>query len=145
MSEEADERYFKDFFKFVGDVMDGKYPYDEIFNKYKVEEILDIISHSVSTTFLTLARMDTEMNFVTNLMNLINFVRTGDNDYQNLNVLVNMYNKMTRLTVSEIYKNVKEISKMGVDEEQQNTFKSLMNDIKEIMNERSDFRATTSN
>jgi len=141
MSKEADESYFEEFFKFVTDIMEGKYPYDELFKKYKVDEILEIISHSVSTSFLTLARMDTEMNFVSNLLNLINFIRTGNNEYKNLEAMINIYNKMTNLFVREIYKNVKDISKMGVDEEIGETFKSLLNDIKEIISNRDDFRA----
>jgi len=140
MSKEIDESYFETFFKFVGDIMEEKYPYDELFKKYKLEEVLEIISHSVSTTFLTLARMDTEMNFVSNLINLINFIRTGNNEYKNLESIVNMYNKMTNSFIREIYKNVDEVSKMGIDEEQQNMFSSLLKDIKEIVDSREDFR-----
>lgn len=140
MSKEVDEEYFETFFKFVGDIMEEKYPFKKLFEKYTVEEVLEIISHSVSTTFLTLARMDNEMNFVSNLLNLINFIRTGNTEYRNLDAMVNMYNKMTNLFIREIYKNVSEVSKMGVNEDTQNMFKELLKDIKEIIGSRSDFR-----
>lgn len=145
MSKEADESYFEEFFSFINDLMEGKYPYAELFKKYKSEEILDIISHSTTTLFLTFARMDSEMSFVSNLLNLIHYIRTGKEEYKNLNAGINMYNKMTNLFIRELYTQISMISKMGYDEEQMKVFKELVRDIEEIINERGDFNASTTN
>lgn len=145
MSKEADESYFEEFFAFINDIMEGKYPHEELFKKYNVDEVLDIISHSTTTMFLTLARMDIEMDFIANLLNLINFVRTGNNEYKNLQAGINMYNKMTNLIIRELYTNVKGIAGMGIDEDKTKVFNSLVKDIEEIINSREDFREDTTN
>lgn len=143
MSKEADENYFEEFFSFLNEIMDGKRSYDDLFKTYKLNEVIDIIIHSTSTTFLTLARMDVEMDFVSNLLHLIWFIRTGDNEYKNLDAGINMYNKMTNLFIRELYRNVKEISNMGLDEDQIKTFKEFLKDMNEIINKRDDFREDT--
>lgn len=145
MSKEADESYFEEFFDFVNDLMEGKYPYEELFKKYTYVEILDIISHSSTTVFLTLARMDTEMDFVAKLLHLIKYIRSGNEEYKNMDAGINMYNKMTNLLVRELYTQIKLISEMGYDEELMKTFKDLARDIEEIINEREDFNASTTN
>lgn len=145
MSKEADESYFEEFFSYINDLMEGKYPYAELFKKYKSEEILDIISHSTTTLFLTFARMDSEMSFVSNLLDLIHYIRSGIKEYKNLDAGVNMYNKMTNLFIRELYTQIKMISKMGYDEEKMKVFKELVKDIEEIINERGDFNASTTN
>lgn len=145
MSQDADESYFVEFFAYINDIMDGKYPYEELFKKYKIDEVLDIISHSTTTLFLTFARMDTEMEFIANLLNLIRFIRSGDNDYKNLDVGINLYNKMTQLFISELHAQIKHIAEMGYDEEKTKSFKELVKDIEDIMNKRGDFNASSSN
>jgi len=145
MSKEADESYFEEFFTFINDIMEKKYPYEELFKKYKIDEVLDIISHSTTTLFLTLARMDTEMEYVSNLLNLINFIRTGNNEYKNLQSGINMYNKMTNLIVRELYFNMKGIAGMGINEDKNKVFNDLVKDIEEIINSREDFHAETTN
>jgi len=120
MSKDTDESYFEEFFTYINDTMDGKHPYDELFKKYKTDEVLDVISHSTSTIFLTLARMDTEMDFVANLLNLIHYIRSGDNKYKALDTSIELYNKMTKMIIVELYTQIKSISEIGYDEKYYN-------------------------
>jgi len=140
MSKDTDESYFEEFFTYINDTMDGKYPYDELFKKYKTDEVLDVISHSTSTIFLTLARMDTEMDFIANLLNLIHYIRSGDNKYKALDTSIELYNKMTKMIIVELYTQIKSISEIGYDEEKTKSFKELVSDIGDIINSRDDFR-----
>jgi len=123
MSKDTDESYFEEFFTYINDTMDGKHPYDELFKKYKTDEVLDVISHSTSTIFLTLARMDTEMN-----------------KYKALDTSIELYNKMTKMIIVELYTQIKSISEIGYDEEKTKSFKELVSDIGDIINSRDDFR-----
>ena len=139
MAEDTNEAFFNDFFKYINEIIAGKYEYETLFKKYNMKEIIDILNHSFTTIFLTFSRMDVEMEMIASLMNMVYFIRTGDQEYKNLEAGINIYNKMTNLFIREIKKNVKEMSDLGLTEEQTEIFQEFLNDINEVIDKRGDF------
>jgi len=83
--------------------------------------------------------MDVEMDFMSNLLNLIWVVRNGTKTYADLNEMIEKYNTLTKTVVVELYNNLNQIGKMGLEEKSSKMLKDLIGDIKEIITKRGDF------
>jgi len=142
MSEKvADEEYYSEFFSFLNEILEDKRPYDDLFKEYTLDEVIDIFQHSISTVFLTLARMDIEMDLVVNLINTMAFIRTGDKKIDNLDIAINKYNSMSRSIIELLYEEVTTISELGLSKEQTVVFKGFVSDISEILKQREDLES----